>query len=388
MYDVKLIDYKVNSKFTFKDLSSKNGILKVANEIPEGIMVMRASAAWDQGYTGQSVVVAVLDTGCDSTHPDLKNKIIGGKNFTTEGNGENDYSDRHSHGTHVAGTIAAVRDNSGVVGVSPDVKLLILKVLNGDGDGYSTDITTAINYASNWVGPNGEKVKIISMSLGSKFPYVPMEDAVKNAVKKDILVVAAAGNSGDGNSKTAERSYPAYYQDVICVGAYDMWGKVAYFSNTNDNIDVVAPGVDVYSTIPGGYASYSGTSMAAPHISGALALIINYTKKRYNRDLKEIELYNELLKHVGLLDDVTKEEQGNGLVILNFENVPAVPDTISINDITLEEALKAFQERGVINTPDYWLNNAVAGKTVRGDYAALFIKRLHAVYNLNKKPIE
>ena len=116
---------------------------------------------------GQDVVVAVLDTGCDTNHIDLKDRIIGGRNFTKDYEADpNVYLDNNGHGTHVAGTIAATENGVGVLGVAPLAKMLVLKVLAGDGSGSYEQIIEAIHYAVNWRGPNQEKVRIISMSLG------------------------------------------------------------------------------------------------------------------------------------------------------------------------------------------------------------------------------
>lgn len=286
-------------------------------EIPWGVKHINADKVWDT-TKGKGVVVAVLDTGADKNHPDLKDVIIDGKNFTPDYNGDaKNFSDNQGHGTHCAGTIAGVIDNSGVIGVAPEVKLIIGKVLQGNGSGDYYDIIAGIKWATNWVGPNGETVRVISMSLGGPVDVPALYSAIKAAVDKGISVVCAAGNNGDGNHNTNEYNFPGAYQDVIEVGATDVTDNVASFSNTNDKIDVVAPGVDIVSSMPNGrWAKMSGTSMATPHVAGAIALLISAFETEDKR-LSEEEVYELLLKYVRPLP-YAKNAVGYGIV--DFED--------------------------------------------------------------------
>ncbi|MGW5983161.1 S8 family peptidase [Bacillus mycoides] len=301
-------------------------VLEVVNEvheIPEGVQLINAPAAWGKSEKGKDIVVAVLDTGCQLDHVDLKDRIIGGKNFTTDNNSDpNNYSDMNGHGTHVAGTIAATENNQGVLGVAPQAKLLIVKVLGGpNGSGAYEWIINGINYAVNWRGPNGEKVRVISMSLGGPQDVPELHQAVKDAVNNDVLVVCAAGNEGDNNGNTDEFGYPGSYSEVVEVGAVDMNKKVAPFSNTNKNVDLVAPGVGIFSTYKDGrYAKLNGTSMATPHISGGAALIIKHceSKNEFDRTLSEDEIYAQLIKRTTALN-YPKQSVGNGLLDLAKE---------------------------------------------------------------------
>ena len=288
-----------------------------ADTVPEGVTIVEAPFVWSQGYKGDDVVVAVLDTGCEKDHPDLQDRIIGGKNFTTDG-GPDDYGDFNGHGTHVAGTIAAVSNGNGVVGVAPGVKLLICKVLDAQGSGYFSWITEAIKYATNWTGPNGEKVRVISMSLGGPSEVPELRKAIQEANEKQIAVVVAAGNEGDDKEDTFEYSYPGNYNEVIEVAASTLDNKLAPFSNNNQEVDVIAPGVDVLSTWPGKkYARISGTSMATPHVAGALALLIQQGEKEFNRTLTEAEIYALLVKRTVSLG-YKKSSEGHGLIRLNY----------------------------------------------------------------------
>ena len=142
-------------------------VVEQVNEIPPGVQLIHAPQVWEKSAKGKDIVVAVLDTGCDMNHIDLKDRIIGGRNFTKDYEGDpNIYLDNNGHGTHVAGTIAATENGVGVLGVAPLAKMLVLKVLAGDGSGSYEQIIEAIHYAVNWRGPNKERVRVISMSLG------------------------------------------------------------------------------------------------------------------------------------------------------------------------------------------------------------------------------
>lgn len=310
----KLIPYKVVSEE-----------LQVS-EIPPGIEMIQAPKVWSKSQ-GKGNVVAILDTGCDLTHPDLAGRIIGGRNFTDDDKSNPDvYVDYNGHGTHVAGTIAAIKNDTGVVGVAPEASLLIIKVLNKRGSGQYDWIIKGINYAIE------QKVDIISMSLGGPQDVPELHNAIKRAVAANILVVCAAGNEGDGDTNTDEFAYPGCYNEVISVGAVDLNRNSTDFSNSNKEIDLVAPGAKIKSTyLNGGYATLTGTSMATPHVSGALALIKSITNESFGRNLTEPELYAQLIKRTIPLGNSPRFE-GNGLLYLT----------------TLEELSKVFTSE-VIN---------------------------------------
>jgi len=242
---------------------------------PPGVSLLAARRMWTS-TRGEDSVVAVVDTGVDYNHPDLKANIIGGASFVAT---EKDYMDQNGHGTHVAGTIAA---NNQILGVAPATKILVVKVLSKEGSGSYRGITAGLKFARQWRGPQGQKVNVINMSLGGPQPEAEMYKEILQAVKAGITIVCAAGNEGDGREETHEISYPAYYPETVAVGAVNLQTRIANFSNANEHIDIVAPGVETYSTYPGGrYVKLTGTSMAAPHISGAAALIYSRYKKRF-----------------------------------------------------------------------------------------------------------
>ncbi len=250
-------------------------------------------AAWSVTTGDPGVVVAVIDTGVDQSHPDLAANtwVNAGENCAgcrtdhvdNDGNGyvddwrgwdfvggDNNPADDHGHGTHVAGTIGAVGNNgAGIVGVNWNVRLMGLKFLGSDGSGTTADAVSAILYAA----ANGADVLNNSWA-GGDFSQSLLE-AIEFADARDALFVAAAGN--DGMDNDAVPTYPASYEvpNVLAVAASDNGDRHAFFSNFGKrSVDVSAPGVDIYSTWPGGSYQYaSGTSMAAPHVAGVAALV-------------------------------------------------------------------------------------------------------------------
>ncbi|MEI3607255.1 S8 family peptidase [Pseudogracilibacillus sp. SE30717A] len=288
---------------------------------PSNLDVIKARDVWEISKQGEGNVVAVLDTGVDSDHQNLTRNIIGGYNFSDDDKGDPTiFEDYAGHGTHVAGIIAAYQDNSrGIFGVAPKSKLLILKVMNRHGMGSYKSITEAINYAIDWRGPNGEKVNVINMSLGGPAPNEKLHTAIKKARQKGISLVAAAGNEGDGNPNSFERSYPGFYQEVIQVGSVNKDLQPSVFSNSNVNIDFVAPGENVYSThLDNKFVKLTGTSMAAPYIAGSVALILNMIEHE-NQSMIPYFIYHYLLTHARELN-YSIHSVGNGLVQLTSAN--------------------------------------------------------------------
>lgn len=304
----------INNEYTVEQ--SNVSLTSDKDYIPEGVNMINAPFMWSRGFTGKNVKIAVIDSGCDTTHKDLQKNIIGGRNFTIEDNKNiNKYKDYNGHGTHVCGTIAASNNNYGLIGVAPDAQLLILKALDKNGSGTMKGIIDAINFAIN------ENVDIISMSLGTSTDIPQLHQAIKKAVDSNILVVCAAGNEGDSSGSTDEFSYPAGYNEVISVGALDYSKSAARFTNSNKEVDLVAPGVNIISTyLNGTYEALSGTSMATPHVTGALALLIEWSKKEFGRKLTEAELYAQLIKNTDTLP-MSRTLQGSGFLFISSENI-------------------------------------------------------------------
>jgi len=250
--------------------------------------------------TGSGVNVAILDTGIDERHADLAGRVAGGEDFTGKGS----YFDDNGHGTHVSGTVAAIYSNSiGVYGVAPSASLYAVKVLDATGSGYLDWIIAGIQWAID------NDIDIINMSLGTTSDVQSLEDACNAAYEADVLIVAAAGNSGNrpGNRDTVE--YPGGYASVIAVAASDSNDARATFSSTGPDVELIAPGVSILSTIPGdGYAYYSGTSMASPHVAGVAALVLAANSDLSNADVRSI--LQQTAENLGL----KQEHQGYGLV--------------------------------------------------------------------------
>lgn len=247
-----------------------------------------ATDAWAKiGAASGSAIVAVLDTGVDYTHPDLQGtsgepRIIQGENFVKDKKDGSKYSynygvmDDNGHGTFVAGIIAADCNNGiGIAGLAGDlnVQVLAVKVMNDDGEGNIFEISEGIRYAAD------RGADVINLSLGGEGYSQTMANAVKYAQDKGTLVVAAAGNDG----KDGSNFYPAAYSDVLTVGALGQDEAIASFSNYGEELDLMAPGVQIYSTsikkealfgdqISGYYAQFNGTSFAAPYAAGVAAL--------------------------------------------------------------------------------------------------------------------
>lgn len=281
------------------------------NEYKKGSSFIKSPEIWEKSREGKGVVIAVIDSGAQVNHPWIKKNILDGWNFTNDYD-QNPliYEDNNGHGTHVTGIITEV---------APKSDILVLKALDQKGNASYKWIIDAIKFALEWRGPKGEKVNIICMSLGGPHPNEELHDVIKKAVHDNISVVVAAGNEGDGKNYTNQYSYPGRYNEVIQVGAINFSKEVAPFTNTNEEIDLVAPGVGIVSSyLNSEYASLSGTSMAAPHIAGALALLINLGKLHFNRELSEVEIYAQLIKRTVPLGFL-KGAEGNGLVQLDLE---------------------------------------------------------------------
>ena len=252
---------------------------------------MDVAEAWNTTKGDRDVIVAVLDTGVDYTHDDLKDNMWSGVanhgyDFAGDNDGNNDdnpmpdepYDDNgHYHGTHVAGTIGAVGDNAiGVSGVAQEVSIMALKVFRPNGYGYSSDILEALEYVADRVDA-GDNIVAVNASYGGSSGNQDdaTNDAIKKLGEKGVLFCAAAGN--DGKDIDAEPSYPASYDadNIIAVAASDQDDALASFSNYGANsVDVAAPGTNILSTYPDNkYAYLQGTSMATPNVVGAVALV-------------------------------------------------------------------------------------------------------------------
>nr|WP_255437451.1 S8 family serine peptidase [Thalassobacillus sp. CUG 92003] len=262
------------------------------------------STEWD--LTGEGTDIAIIDTGIDADHPDLK--VEGGINLVEKGDS---WDDDNGHGTHVAGVIGAQHNNIGTLGVAPKANLYAAKALDEEGDGWEGEIIAAVDWAIE------EEMDIINLSLTSCQSSTGMKTVLDRAEEEGITVVAASGNGilCDGEYLD-DVMYPARYSNVASVGAVDRDQSRAVFSYGGDSLDFTAPGTQIYSTYittedhPDGYKSMNGTSMAAPYVSGVFALL----KQAYPHDSAK-KLENRMINHtIDLGEDGKDFDYGHGLV--------------------------------------------------------------------------
>eukprot|EP00539_Tryblionella_compressa_P004863 CAMPEP_0178768380 /NCGR_PEP_ID=MMETSP0744-20121128/20207_1 /TAXON_ID=913974 /ORGANISM="Nitzschia punctata, Strain CCMP561" /LENGTH=555 /DNA_ID=CAMNT_0020424445 /DNA_START=225 /DNA_END=1889 /DNA_ORIENTATION=- len=308
-----------------------------------GMEMIRARKVWDEfGVRGEGVRVCVLDTGVDSTHEDFRGTVLDG-HYGDESESPW-YEDPRGHGTHCTGTIAATDNDVGIVGISPDVDIFMVKVFNedkeffgfADGTVYSTDLIAAAEICKE------AGADIISASLGGEnYNELEAEFFKELYEREGILTVAAAGNSGDD-----QNYYPGGYDEVFSVGAVDKSGVLADFSSLNPSTtDILAPGVKILSTYTensyrsfsgtsmaapyatgarypsarseniehdtgNSYRSFSGTSMAAPYATGAVALMLSYIKK-FNPGAKSSDVFEILRATAVSTDETTGNREGD-----------------------------------------------------------------------------
>jgi subtilisin family serine protease len=216
---------------------------------------------------GYGITVAVIDTGVDYNHEDLRDNMLEGKNFVEPNEPP---IDRVGHGTHVASTIAGVNNGLGMVGVAPKTKIMPVKALGDDGSGNISDISQAIRWAAD------QHVDFITMSLGSPGTSRILENAIKYAYDKGCVIFCAAGNSGEDS----DVMYPAAYDTVIAIGAIDQNLERTSFTCSGPSLDFLAPGDRILGCVPGNrYALMSGTSMSNPFAVGCASLLLSYKKQ-------------------------------------------------------------------------------------------------------------
>jgi subtilisin len=249
--------------------------------VPWGVTRVQAPTAHSAGYSGAGIRVAILDTGIDARHEDLN--VYGGYSVFTDSANNNPYVDVNGHGTHVAGTVAALNNNIGVLGVAPGAQLYAVKVLNNSGGGSYSGIAQGIEWSIN------NRMNIINMSLGGSAHSSILQQYCDLAYNRGILVVAAAGNSGNAAGTGDNVAYPARYSSVIAVAATDSNNNRASFSSTGPAVELSAPGVGILSTLPGNrYGTANGTSMASPHVAGVAALVWQAKPNLTNVDLRRL----------------------------------------------------------------------------------------------------
>lgn len=227
-----------------------------------GVKALKGPEAWTV-TKGRGVRVAVLDTGVDSNHPDLKPRIKSADDLKDFSGSQFGVTDKQGHGTHVAGSVLA---SGPLPGMAPEAELIVAKVLGDGGSGGVDDIAAGIRWAI------GRDADVISMSLGGAGQDSFIPPALVEAEAAGVIVIAAAGNEGPGSNTIG---YPGGYKQSVCIGAVDLNLTAANFSSRGTALYTAGPGVGIRSTYPGGqYATMSGTSMATPNIAGLAALWI------------------------------------------------------------------------------------------------------------------
>ena len=308
-----------------KDLPNVKDIIpdyKITVTLNDSVPLINADDVWDlydecgESITGHGVSVAIIDTGMDYNHPDLKDNFVDGYDFV---NNDNDPMDDNGHGTHCAGIIAGtgIASDFRFVGMAPNTELYAYKVMDNEGNGYTSWFIESMERAidPNRDGDFSDHVDVISISAGyaSGHPDDAISIAANNAVDRGVVVVVAAGNDGPSYDSI---SSPGCAQKVICVGATDKKGEIAVFSSRGSDStetikpDVVAPGVGITSTWPGGaYRALSGTSMACPHVAGTVALLLqmhpNWTSDEIKTALRDTAVdigYNLTIQGYGQID--------------------------------------------------------------------------------------
>lgn len=260
--------------------------IQLNNEIIDyGVKLINPLEAW-KITKGKGIKVAILDTGIDYNHVDLKDNFITGINFTTAN--KQDYMDYVGHGTFCAGLIAGLANNTGIIGIAPECSIYAVKILDNRSQGSVGQLIQGIEWCIN------NKIDIINCSLGLTRDFTALHDVICHAYNAGIIICAAAGN----NRFATDVEYPAKYPEVISIGAINSIKKIANFNSTGKHAELVAPGVDIISTyLHNKYATNSGTSFSCPLISGAIALIQSKALLQQGRKLNTAEIRKFIYSH-------------------------------------------------------------------------------------------
>jgi len=273
-----------------------------------GIEHIKVKVAHDKNITAKGVKIAILDTGIDYNHEDLKRNYKGGRNYIKNDRNSSDPFDDgwNMHGTHIAGIIAAQLNGVGVVGVAPEASIYALKVLDAGGFGFESDIISAIEWSVN------NKMDIANISISGIDSDI-LKAACDAAEKAGLLIVAAAGNSyGEA------ALYPASYESVVSVNSVDNNNSSSFFSAVDPSIEITAPGLNILSTTGNNdYATLSGTSQAAAFVSGVAALIVSSGIGDINEDgvVNNLDIRKKLQTSVEDLGKIGRDDRyGYGLI--------------------------------------------------------------------------
>ncbi len=382
---------KKNKKVAYVE---DNGIFKAVEPLQGveytnswGVKHIRADIAHASGNKGTDVKVAVIDTGISYTHPDLDDNFVSGINFVQKPDGTVDPLDFfdnswNSHGTHIAGVIAAEGNGIGVIGVAPEANLYAVRVLDGGGFGLLSWILAGIE----WAILNG--MDIANLSLEGPY-FQSLKDVCDAAYGAGVLLVAAGGNTHGGAVR-----YPAAYNSVIAVTGTTMSDMRAYFSPVGPEVELAAPGLDILSTVSGGsYDLLSGTSQASPHVAGTAALFLTSDLQDVNGDGM---INNKDVRHmlritaIDLGDPGQDTVYGFGLVDASAASLPA--DILSFT-ITRTSGMPAADTETVpVSGALYKItieNNGLSKVKIDVFEEGVYQKELSSSYSFgNKKPQE
>ena len=334
-----------------------------------GAAQIKAPSAWQKGTAGQRMVIAVIDTGVNASHPDLAGHVLTGYNALTGGTLT---KDDNGHGTHVAGILGALANDTGLAGVAYNARIRPVKIFDANGNGTAASLGAGIRYAII------NRAQILNLSLGAAGPVV--EADIRSAAANNRLTVAAAGNSGQANPE-----WPARYAKqswargrIIAVGAVDANNRIAAFSNRagdTQNFYLVAPGTTVFSTYRNGYAYMSGTSMATPYVSGAAAVV--WSNWPY---LNATQVANTLFKSATDLGAKgTDAVYGRGLV--NLEKALQPIGTTAITTTSTTTTSTSGTTSTNISSLSSWVGGASYASSLyeyaqRGDFTAAVVDEL------------
>ncbi|MEQ6388173.1 S8 family peptidase [Bacillaceae bacterium S4-13-58] len=349
---------KVGKDFIIDELSPTNDI--EANDPGAksqwAVSYTNSNHVWPLVQQKETVYVAVVDTGVDYKHPDLKNRVALGKGYDFI-NDDSDPMDDNGHGTHVSGIIAAEMNNGeGIVGVAGtlDVSIIPIKVLDAEGQGQSDIVAKGIEYAVD------QGANIINLSLGSPGEDIDIANAIRYAIENGVLVVAAAGN----DNQNSDSYTPAGMDNVYTVGAINPLKTKARFSNYGNSVEVAAPGVKILSSVLGNqYEAWDGTSMAAPVVSGVASIML-----AQNPDMNIAELASILNESAeDILEDGKDLKSGYGLpnaetawILLTGEEVPTSDEEVSFSSLqkAIEGASKLKIRQNDVNSLMISSNNS------------------------------
>lgn len=276
---------------------------------PQNVKDLNIPKIWSK-TKGRGVTVLVLDTGCPYNHSDLNANIDLSKcrSFIS---GEDIFDTFVGHGTHVSGTIGATDNSEGIVGIAPEVTIVTAKVLDRNGRSRDNSILKGLEYALQI------NADVVNMSLGGTGPMPEVHEVVKKLTARNVPVICSAGNNGENKVL-----YPAQYDECIAVGSYSdsMLKDRSIFSSWGETLDIMAPGEKILSTfLNGTYSVMSGTSMAAPVVSGVVALLISFYKKQ-NKILTVDQIKTILYNNALDIGEKGKDVQ-NGYGIINPEAI-------------------------------------------------------------------